>query len=125
MGVRGYGVIVINVNKLTFAIPLRSNIKHSASYITVKSNQPKIKGKGLDFSKALLITNKDYISNIPFKISEDEHKKLINKEHFITHKFESYISKYIRAVTVSDRNILSSFEYKFSTLINYHSELGL
>lgn len=35
--VRGYGVIVIDLKGLTFAIPLRSNIKHKAAYITVKS----------------------------------------------------------------------------------------
>ena len=57
--VRGYGIVVITINKLTFGIPLRTNITHSAAYLTVRNINPntKIKGKGLDFSKALLIKN--------------------------------------------------------------------
>lgn len=82
--VRGYGVVVINFNGLTFAIPLRSNIRHSAAYITVRSHSTGVKGKGLDFSKALLITQTSYISHLPFKISSDEHKKLQDKEIHIT-----------------------------------------
>ena len=123
--VRGYGIVIILINNLSFAIPLRSIIRHKSSYITVKSNQKGIKGKGLDFTKALLITDKKYVSNLPFKISPSEHRKFANKEHFITGKFEKYVAKYIFAVEKPDKNILQSLNYRFSTLCNYHSELGL
>jgi len=123
--VRGYGVVIISINNLSFAIPLRSNIKHKSSYITVRSNQKGLEGKGLDFTKALLITEQKYISHLLFKISTDEHKKLANKEHYITNKFEKYVSKYIVATQKSDHNILKSSNYRFSTLCNYHVELGL
>jgi len=122
--IRGYGVVLIDLNDLTFAIPLRSNIKHSAAYITVRSQAPGIKGKGLDFSKALLIAQASYISHMPFKISPQEHKKIQDKEVHITHSFEKYVCKYIKAVNRSDQNILNGFEYRFTTLVNYHSELG-
>ncbi len=81
--VRGYGVVVIEINSLKFAIPLRSNIKHKASYITSKDRRPGFNGQGLDFSKALLITDERYISKETFKISADEKKKLRN-DFFIT-----------------------------------------
>lgn len=123
--VRGYGIVLITINNLSFAIPLRTNIRHKSSYITVKSNQPKIEGKGLDFTKALLIADQKYISNLPFKISSSEHQKLVNKEHYITKKFERYVEKYINAVKISDPNILGSADYRFSTLCNYHAQLGL
>ncbi len=123
--VRGYGIVIITINSLSFAIPLRSNIKHKSSYITVRSNQKNIEGKGLDFTKALLITSLKYISNLPFKISSSEHRKLANKEHYITSKFEKYVSRYITAIQNSDENILKSINYRFSTLCNYHKELGL
>ena len=122
---RGYGVVIILINNLSFAIPLRSNIKHKSSYITVRSNQKGLEGKGLDFTKALLIKEQRYISNLPFKISKDEHKKLANKEYYITSKFEKYVSKYITAIQKSDHHILQSSNYRFSTLCNYHVELGL
>ena len=123
--VRGYGIVIIFINNLSFAIPLRSNIKHKSAYITVKSNQKGLEGKGLDFSKALLISDKKYISNLPFKISPNEHKKLADKEHYITSKFEKYISKYILAVQRADNHVLNNSNYRFSTLCNYHQELGL
>jgi len=123
--VRGYGVVVINFNGLTFAIPLRSNIKHKAAFITVKNQASGNNGKGLDFTKALLITDSKYISASSFKISPDEYKKLLNKEVFITDRFERYVEKYVKARNNSDRYILNSTEYRFTTLINYHSELGL
>ncbi len=123
--VRGYGVVVINLNGLTFAIPLRSNIKHKAAYITVKSAVQGVKGKGLDFSKAVLITQAGYISNSPFKISPQEYKKLQNKDVYITNKFEKYVGRYIKAINVCDKNILQSTEYRFTTLKNYHGDLGL
>jgi len=122
---RGYGVVVIQLNQLTFAIPLRTNIKHSAAYITLKSNQPGVKGKGLDFSKALLISDPAYVADVPFKIPPAEFKKLRGKERFITEKFEKYVKHYIEAVQHQDENRLSEHEYRFTTLINYHQELGL
>lgn len=123
--VRGYGIVVIEINDLRFAIPLRTNIRHSACYITVTSSNPGVKGKGLDFSKALLITDDKYISNQVFKIDSSEHKRLLDKEHFIRQKFSKYVSKYVDAYKKADNNILSSFEYRFTTLCNYHAELGI
>jgi protein AbiQ len=123
--VRGYGIVIISINNLLFAIPLRTNIKHKSAYITVKSNHKGVEGKGLDFTKALLILDKKYISNLPFKISPNEHKKLADKEHYITSKFEKYVAKYISAVEIADKNILNNSSYRFSTLCNYHDVLGL
>jgi len=123
--VRGYGIVVISFDALTFAIPLRSNINHGASYITVKCMSGNSKGKGLDFSKALLITKQSYISNISYKIPHKEHKKIKNKSFYIMAQFEKYVSKYISAIQNSNQFILNDIEYRFTTLSNYHNELGL
>jgi len=123
--VRGYAVVIINLNDLTFAIPLRTNIKHKASYITVKSKFKGIRGKGLDFSKAVLISKDEHISNNLFKISPNEHKTLQNKDHFITDRFGKYVASYVKAIKSCDKNILTSPEYRFSTLKNYHKDFNL
>jgi protein AbiQ len=122
---RGYGVVVISFKELTFAIPLRSNIKHDAAYITVRSSEKGVKGKGLDYSKAVLISKENYISHEHFKIPPAEHKKLLDKEHFVTGRFEKYVEKYRKAVSVNDKNILNSPEYRHTTLQNYHLALEL
>lgn len=122
---RGYGIVVVQINSLTFAIPLRSNIPHKAAYITARSFNSPSKGKGLDFSKALLINPTSDLSTEVFKIPKDEHNRLVNKEHFITAKFDKYVQEYIAAVAKGDQNILNSAEYRYSTLTNYHKELGI
>ena len=123
--IRGYGIVVVSINNLTFGIPLRSNIKHDACYVTVRSNIAGIKGKGLDFSKAVLLKKPSHISPSPFRIPSDEFSKLKGKAAFITNKFEKYVERYVKAVGLNDGNILNSDEFRFSTLINYHSELGI
>jgi protein AbiQ len=65
------------------------------------------------------------VSNELFKISASEFKSLKNKEIFITQKFEKYVEHYIKAVYASAQHILQNDEYRFSTLVNYHAELGL
>jgi len=122
---RGYGIVVITVKNMNFAIPLRSNIKHKASYITVKSDRDHIRGKGLDFSKALLIEDISYISDQPFKIDKSELSRLRDKGFYITDRFLKYVHKYCSAVIKNDRFVLSSEEYRFSTLSNYHSHFNL
>jgi hypothetical protein len=43
---RGYGLCLININNLNFAIPLRSYIKYKASFVTKKSSSQACLGKG-------------------------------------------------------------------------------
>lgn len=122
---RGFGLVIININNLTFAIPLRSNIKNKASFITKKNHIANSLGKGLDYSKALLITNPSYIlSKEPFLIPNDEYISITSKENYIIKSFEKYVSKYISAVKNNNTHILSSKIYRFTTLKNYHKELG-
>lgn len=123
--VRGYGVVIISIDSLTFAIPLRSRIKHRAAYITQTTTDRSYRGGGLDYTKALLLTDMSYVSNDLFKIPYQERKKLRNKESFISGRFEKYVQRYIDAIRLDDNNILNSFEYKYTTLINYHDELGI
>jgi len=121
---RGYDVVIINLyleKDLCFGIPLRSRITHGAAYITNITNE---KNQGLDYSKALLL-QEAYISNDPFKIPNEEHKKILNHSEFIKGQFQKYVEKYIKAVNQSDNNVIKSEEYKNTTLKNYHKELGI
>lgn len=126
--VRGHGIVQIEVKGLKFAIPVRSNINHDESYIlTVQRGVNRyIKGMGLDYSKALLIRDDKHVSALPFVLkSKDAGKKLQGKEEHVKNMFSQYVDKYIAAVRKPDRNILNSMEYRFTTLVNYHTELGL
>lgn len=125
--VRGHGVVTIKLHGLTFAIPVRSRIKHHASFILeVNRGDKYVKGMGLDYSKALLIRDAKHVSAQNFVLnSKDAGKKLIGKEQHITNQFEQYVDKYVRSFKKGDQNVLGSSEYRYSTLQHYHSELGL
>jgi protein AbiQ len=114
---RGYGVVIVRIeNGLLFGIPLRSHITHSSAFITAGT-------KGLDYTKAVLIKNESHVSRSAFHIPQNEFVRIADREQFIRERFEKYIKKYIKAAKAGDRNILR--EYRFSTLQNYHDELGL
>ncbi|MCK5720702.1 MAG: hypothetical protein KAH84_12255 [Thiomargarita sp.] len=108
-----------------FGIPLRSNIKHKAAYLTKKGRNSSETNKGLDFSKAVLLASRSYVSDYDFKIPRNEHSQLTGKEDFITGKFKKYVDKYISAIRANDSNILNSKEYRYTTLQNYHADLGI
>lgn len=115
---RGYGVVVVEAGNLRFGIPLRSGIKHRHAFFTVPGNS-----KGLDYSKAVLLTKDEYISDVAFKIPNDEFVLIKEKSHRITEQFTKYVDHYKKGVANLDKNILR--DYKFTTLQNYHVELGL
>lgn len=126
--VRGHGIVQIELKGLVFAIPVRSNIQHDASLILKVNRGPdrRIKGMGLDYSKALLIRKSSHVSNDPFLLKTKEAgRKLQGMENHVTRQFTRYVEKYVKAVQKQDGNILGSADYKYTTLINYHAELGL
>lgn len=124
---RGYGVLLVSVKGYKFAIPLRSkmhiNHKHNFTTKIHEVNGKKVR-HGLDYSKAVIITEDRFVSDIPFFLEDKfDFIKIDKSEQHIINSFEKFISKYIKAVQNDDKNVLN--EYKFSTLQNYHNELGI
>lgn len=122
--VRGYGIILISINSLTFGIPLRSNIKHKQAFFTTpKTDNDQYGRKGLDYSKAVLITDNNYIDNSSFRIHVTEFDRIQDNHAHIKAQFEKYIERYIDTVTKKDIHKMRLYSY--STLKNYHQELGI
>lgn len=114
---RGYGIVLIEFNSLKFGIPFRSRISHKHCFITKDT-------KGLDFSKSVLLIKESYVSDIPFKIPSDELLRVRSNKIDIQKKFSNYVDRYIDACKRDVKGTLNR-EYRFTTLINYHNELGL
>jgi protein AbiQ len=127
--VRGHGIVQISLGGLTFAIPVHSNIKHRACLILHRIKNPanpQSKGMGLDYAKAMLIRDQAHISNVVFGLKpRAAFQQLKDKEAEILEQFTAYVDKYIHAKNTNDENILNSIEYRHTTLVNYHAELGL
>ncbi|MFJ5443470.1 type III toxin-antitoxin system TenpIN family toxin [Pectobacterium sp. CHL-2024] len=124
--IRGHGIVQIQLNGLTFAIPVRSHIRHDDCHIIERdTSRNDVRGMGLDYSKAMLITDPSYVSTEVFLLkSKKAAKDLLSKELHITKQFSKYVARYVEAVRKNDTNILRR-DYRFTTLINYHTELGL
>lgn len=124
--IRGHGIIQIQLNDLTFAIPVRSHIRHDDCHIIERdTGRNDIRGMGLDYSKAMLITDQSYVSAEVFLLrNKKAAKDLLSKEAHVTKQFSRYVDRYVEAVKKNDSNILHR-DYRYTTLINYHVELGL
>ena len=116
---RPYIMLLVTIDGLTFAIPFRSSIKHSYSFITDEINHC-----GIDYSKAIIITKTIYIDTTRKPhIRQNEHIALFGKKHIILKEFKKYIKNYKRAVK---NNVHTSvYVYKISALQYFHKELGL
>ncbi|VAW86575.1 hypothetical protein MNBD_GAMMA18-413 [hydrothermal vent metagenome] len=117
---RGYGVLPVEINGITFAIPFRSNMNHKNGFKTVFHNGA---WNGLDYTKAIIIDKKD-LKNEAFKLRRnDEYLKVKNNKNKIQKQFEKYVSNYVALVSKKEKIRVSRFG--FTTLQNYHAELGI
>jgi len=113
---RGYGILIISYQNLRFGLPLRSHISHKNCFLTEGT-------KGLDYTKAVLLTNNAYIDHKAFTLPEAQFKKIRQNESLIEREFKKYVNTYRRMIKNQDIRLFK--DYKYSTLINYHKELHL
>ena len=116
---RPYIMLILQIDNLTFALPMRSHIKHKYAYITDAENNC-----GVDYSKAVIINDEEkYIAKIKPNIRENEYKALFGKEYIITKEFSKYLSNYKKSIIAkADR---TKYMYKYSTLKYFHKELNI
>ena len=95
---RPYIQVLTRINGILFAIPLRSHINHPFVLWTDKENHC-----GLDFSKAVVISDPEYIdlSTTPY-IRPKEFDELRGKDYRIYQKMIQYIKKYKKAKNKTD-----------------------
>ena len=115
---RPYAVFLIKLNNLTFAVPVRSHITHKYSIKTIGN-------KGLDFSKAVVINDRQkYISKKYAYIDNREYQIIMEQKWKITKKMEDYIKKYKKALKdtfIPANKILCNS----SCLQYFHAELSI
>ena len=105
---RPYICLTIQIEDKTFAIPLRHNINHPFCFYTIKP-------AGLDYTKAVVIENKSYISPDRPWIDSKEWKLIKKNENKIYYEFRKYFRQYKRALVHPD-NPRSKVFLKYSAL---------
>ena len=120
---RPYIVLLVKVDDNTFALPLRTNIKHSNCYKFQYSSRPTDSITGIDFSKAVIVNNEQYIGEAA-EIDNKEYVELNDRIAFIISKFKTFIKGYY-LYAAGKANEYQAKRYKYTTLKYFHKELGI
>ena len=122
---RPYYVLLLELDGLTYAIPLRSHITHPYCFVADNSTMQQ---SGLDYSKAVVITDMiKYIDPAPVTIRQNEYNIIKQREYLIRRQFSSYVALYKKEIRRRLKNPslpVCSF-CRYSSLKYFHKELGL
>lgn len=88
---RPYACLAVRINGYWFAIPFRHNINHKYCYHTLGN-------AGLDYSKAVVLERKEYISSKTARIEQKEFNLLKGKDSIIQTGMVNYIKVYKKAL---------------------------
>ena len=134
---RGRGVMILDINNLLIAIPLRSGIsenlrsaRHLFPYTTYRRYDGKICLKALDFSKLTIIKEKHIDNSRIYHFKDPNEKRFyLKNSNRIFSRVKNYVNKYIQICSKIEKGEIVKFRtlnpYKYSTLRNFHNELGI
>ena len=105
---RPYACLAVLIDGMTFAIPFRHHINHSYSFITSGT-------QGLDYSKAVVIEDEEYISPLPVWIETSDFNAIKGREARIVNGMRKYYHLYLKAVENRDNPHYANI-FNFSTL---------
>lgn len=93
---RPYSCLLIEYMEGIFiCIPFRTNVRHKYAYRFKNSARSRKYNSGLDYTKAVLVKNAEYIDlNASAVVDSDEYKEAITNLPRITKEIFSYISDY-------------------------------
>ena len=111
---RPYVVLLVEISNVKFAIPLRTNIRHSYCYKFRTSDRDTDSATGIDFSKAVVISKDSYLGE-ETDINDKEYLELQEKVFFIINKFKKYVNGYI-SFKKNGGNDYVAKRYMYSTL---------
>lgn len=112
---RPYTFVLLDIEGVLIAVPLRSEINHNFGIKTPKTNG------GLDLSKSVVITDTKYIeARTSPTIRPEDHKFLLGKEFFLQERLKTFINTY-KKKAFEKNNPLS----KICSLKYFHKELNI
>lgn len=123
---RSYLCLVCVYKNNSLFIPLRSNIKDpieafgQIGFLAPSDSRPKA---GLDYRKLLIINDDSYLEYSENKIPRSQSTHIEQNYEKICKEVISYIEGYIS--TYNKGRVSSNKKFKFSSLCNFHKEIGI
>lgn len=105
---RPYACLTIELDGLLYAIPFRHHIKHRYAFHAIGE-------AGIDYSKAVVITDTLFLSSDIPSIENMEFEIIKREENKIRYEFSKYVNQYRRAMRHRN-NRRSQNILKYSTL---------
>ncbi len=92
---RPYACLTIEIDGILFAIPFRHHIRHKYAFFTIGE-------AGLDYTKAVVISDSSYLSLDEPTIESKEFAIIKKKEQQIKYGFKKYVTQYKHATKHRD-----------------------
>lgn len=124
---RPYTCLMIQNRGYWISVPFRTEIHHEYAYHFKMSERSKKHHSGLDYTKCVIITKTEYISEESPVIDQDEYRELVRNIGKVIDSVIQFIDEYVADRKGNKKLHTKEFErrYAFSTLRYFHGELGL
>ena len=119
---RPYLVLLIVIDKVSYAIPFRSHAHVETSYIFKDYIRDFDEQAGLDYSKAVVIVDYTYKGN-PAQIDPREKKEIDSHRNEIIEGFKKYLDSFKKAMKSANPKIKR--RYQCSSLQYFLKEIGI
>ena len=125
---RPYSCLLVDTKKNYFiCIPFRSHISHKNSFMFHGTKRSRENKSGLDYTKIVLISKDNYISDKKVVVDDDEYNEVKKNVVQIVTEVLNYVDDYINHVTRITVMHPKQFarKYKYSTLPYFHDVMNI
>lgn len=121
---RSYSVYKAEIEGINYCIPVKTNIKHSSSFLFKDSSRRKVGEKpGLDFKYSVVIRDESYIGEDGV-IDRIESKFIEQNKEKIIYQYLRYIKDYKKYVSNPISKFWDSWRFSHTSLEYFWDEMG-
>ena len=121
---RQYLFVKVKYKDNNILVPLRKELPNLKAKMCFKAPCQSKPNAGLDYRKIMIVNDMTDIELVPEqKLPDAQYNKIVDNYDKIEKAVISYIEGYIRSAK-KNRHLID-YEYKYSTLHNYHNELHI
>ncbi len=123
---RAYTCLVLQIKDGYFiCIPFRTEMKHNNGFHFKHSKRASDHSSGLDYSKIVIISDPEYLSDEPAIVDKDEYNEVVCNIERIVEEVNKYIDDYVHTVkTGKTDNRSFARRYGYTTLRYFEKELN-